>query len=372
MENAAELQAPPAPALSVAERGLLARAEEVAETLLEPRAEAVDQSGRVPVENLEALAAAGLVAVTTPREWGGHGASGAFQREFTETLTAACGTTWFVLTQHLGACSQLAGSENPSLRERFLRDAAAGRHWIGVGFGHLRRPEPMLRARRVDGGYILDGVAPWVTGWPILAGVIYGAVLEDGERHVYLYAPAAENEHLRSSPPLPLCAMNASATTEVRLEGLFVPDDDFVRFSSRTEMARGDERNIAGATPPPLGCTRGSVRHLRRIAEKRAGLPAIADAADRLAAELDALRAESRRIADGPKDTRDYKPAALAARTGAIELAVRAAHAAVAASGGAANALTHPAQRRYREAMFYTLAAQTGDILAATVSRLAR
>jgi isovaleryl-CoA dehydrogenase len=370
MENASELQTPLTPTLSEAEQALLMRAREVAETVLEPNAEIVDQSDQPPLDNLRALAEAGLVGVTTPSAFGGAGASGAFMREYTETLTAACGTTWFVLTQHLGACGMV--NTNPILRDRYLTDMAQGRHWVGVGFGHLRRPEPMLRAEEAPGGWRLTGIAPWVTGWPILSGVIYGAVMPDGERHLYVYADATENDTLRSTPPLPLCAMNASATTEVKLDGLFVPEENFIKFSSREEMARSDRNGIAGAVSPPLGCAVGSLKLLRAVADKRKQLPAIARAADALEAEIAACRSEARQWADGPKDTDEYKEGALNARAWAIELAVRAAHRAVAASGGAANSRSHPAQRRFREAMFYTLTAQTGDIMEATLDRLNR
>lgn len=356
--------------LTEEECGLLRCAQHIADTVLEPRAQETDRADGPPSDNLRILAEAGLVAVTTPREFGGHAASGTFLRPFTEILTAACGTTWFTLTQHLGACGMIAGSKNPSLRERFLREMARGRHLVGVAFGHLRRPDPMLRAEEVPGGYRLYGVAPWVTGWPLLAGVIYGAVLPDN-RHLYVYAPAGESEALRSSPPLPLCAMNATATTEVRLEGLFAPEEDFVKFSSRDEMARGDTNGIAGAISPPLGCARGSLKVLRTAAEKRSQR-SLHQAADSLEDEINACRAEGFRWADGPKDSPEYKPNALAARAWAIELGVRAAHAAIAASSGAANSLDHPAQRLLREAMFYTVIAQTSDIMTATVSRLAR
>lgn len=376
MENASETQLPsPNPALSENELALLACAREIADTVLEPHAEAVDQSGQPPADNLRALAEAGLVGVTTPLEWGGHACSGMFQREYTEILAAACGTTWFVLTQHLGACSMLAGSSNPVLREKYLRAMASGDHYVGVGFGHLRRPVPMLLATPTEGGWRLNGVAPWVTGWPLLKGTVYGAVLADTEgteqKHLYVYIEANESATQYSSPSLPLCAMNASATTEVRLEDHFVPEVQFVKYSSRAELMRGDENGIAGPPSQILGCARGSLKQLRVIAAKRPALVAIADAADALEAEIDACRAECRHWASTPdKSVPTYKPHALKARAWAIALGVRAAHMAVAAAGGAANSLDNPAQRRFREAMFYTLTAQTADIMGATLERL--
>ncbi|MBC7805973.1 MAG: acyl-CoA/acyl-ACP dehydrogenase [Akkermansiaceae bacterium] len=374
MENSAETNVPADTILNEDETRLLATAKQVCDTLIEPRAEAVDNGDTDARDNLIALADAGLVGVTTSREWGGKGCSGAFQREFTEALTAACGTTWFIVTQHLGSCGTIAGSKNQTLRERYLRDMAAGRHYVGVGFGHLRRKEPMILATQVLGGYRLTGTAPWVTGYPYLSGIIFGASLDtDTDRHVYLYAPAGESDALRSTPPLPLCAMNATATTEVTLHDLFVPEEDFVKWSSREEMARGDFYGIAGATAPPLGCATGALRTLRGVAQKRGdGLPMLPEAVTAFETEIANCRNNARRIADGPKDTPVYQKDALDARAWAIELAVRVSHAAIAAAGGAGNSRLHPAQRRFREAMFYTLTAQTGDILSATVRRLTR
>ena len=51
---------------------------------------------------------------------------------------------------------------------------------------------------------------------------------------------------------------------------------------------------------------------------------------------------------------------------------MRTAHAAVTAGGGAANELDHPAQRLFREAMVYTLVAQTRDLRVATLDLLTR
>jgi alkylation response protein AidB-like acyl-CoA dehydrogenase len=57
-------------------------------------------------------------------------------------------------------------------------------------------------------------------------------------------------------------------------------------------------------------------------------------------------------------------------RAACIELGVRAGHAALAACGGAATALDHPAQRILREAALYTTTAQASALRAATLARL--
>ena len=344
------------------ECALLAEAQQIAESLLEPNAERVDQSGRVPRSNLEALAAAGLAD--------GVSYSDAFRRAFVEILCAACGTTYFILTQHLGSCGQIAQSENPVLRERFLPEMLAGKHYVGVGFGHLRRPKPMLRAEPVTGGWTLTGVAPWVTGWPVLAGTIFGAHLPDS-RHLYVYVDATESAQQQVSAPLPLCAMGATETVEVTLDRLFVPSEHFVRYSSQEQLAAGDTANLCSNVSPLLGVALGSTRLLRKLALQKP-FPVLLQAADALDEEIRRCRTTCLALTRGEHLQPDWKEQAISARAWAIELGVRAAHTAVAAASGGANSLEHPAQRRFREAMFYTLFQQNSDILQGTVRHLTR
>ena len=58
-----------------------------------------------------------------------------------------------------------------------------------------------------------------------------------------------------------------------------------------------------------------------------------------------------------------------AERDRGLDLARRATDALVAASGGGAMSLEHPAQRLSREATFYLIQAQTGDLRAASLER---
>jgi alkylation response protein AidB-like acyl-CoA dehydrogenase len=108
---------------------------------------------------------------------------------------------------------------------------------------------------------------------------------------------------------------------------------------------------------------------LRALAEMRGSEPirrtllALEDELAWLREEVDCWRDRA--------DTTGYKESALRIRSHCIEFGVRAAHAAVAATGGGANSRDNQAQRLFREAMFYTLTAQTRDVQTATLERLA-
>jgi alkylation response protein AidB-like acyl-CoA dehydrogenase len=196
---------------------------------------------------------------------------------------------------------------------------------------------------------------------------VLAGTLSDG-RLLYVVAPLRASETLQVSAPMRLCAMNASGTVSLHCRGFRVPADRKIKIITREQMAANDLNAILGVTPQPFGVTRASIRLLHSLASKRSQ-SAIRQTAEALEKELAAVRREVSAWLDRSQEE-GYKPAALRARAWAIELGVRAAHAAVAATGGSANHRDQTAQRLFREAMFYTLTAQTADVQTATLERL--
>ena len=88
-----------------------------------------------------------------------------------------------------------------------------------------------------------------------------------------------------------------------------------------------------------------------------------------LAGELEDCRVRSYALADAAAPD---VAAMVEARAESLDLAVRAATSLVAASGGAAMGLDHPAQRLLREAAFFTIQAQTPALREATLAQLRR
>jgi alkylation response protein AidB-like acyl-CoA dehydrogenase len=362
---------------------LIALARQLGETVLGPRAQETDQREGPDPRNFEALAECGILGMSLPRSYGGLEASGAAQRTVTEILASYCGVTTFTQAQHHGPSRMIYGGRSEKLKARLLPDLASGRMMCAVAFAHLRRPgPPILCARPVEGGLRLTGTAPWVTGWGLMNQVVMGATLPDG-RFVWMWSPAdrsvfpdlfedIESERdwgkLEASAPIKLCAMNASATVELYLTDWFVPEDHLLSESDRETMRRNDRNGVLGATAMPLGCASASVRLLDQTAERRT-LPAIRRAANSFAQELQDVRGEIETWNQRTSEP-EFFETAVGIRAWCIELAVRAGHAAVTATSGAANLLSNPAQRLLREAMFYTIQAQTQEVMDATLSRL--
>lgn len=368
------------------EEAILDAAQHVCDTTLGPNAEATDRGAEPNRVNFRALAENGLLGLAIPREYGGLDASGATQRKFTQLLASYCGVTTFTQAQHHGPSRMIANGPNTELKRRLLPDLASGKRMSGISFAHLRRPgPPVLRAEPVEGGWQLQGTAPWVTGWGLISQVAFGATLPDG-RFLYVWSPTRRDEFpdlfeeihppkgawgaLTASPPLALCAMNASATVELTLIDWFIPAAHWLSESDRETMQRNDRNGVLGATAMPLGCAAAAIRLLETTAEKRP-IPAIRRAASALAAEWGKVEREVEAW-NGRGAEPDFFANAVRIRAWCIELALRAAHAAVTAGSGAANLLSHPAQRWLREAMFYTVQAQTHEVMDATLARLER
>jgi alkylation response protein AidB-like acyl-CoA dehydrogenase len=346
---------------------LLERARAIAVELLAPAAEATDQAELLPAGHLDRLAVAGLLGLAIPVEYGGRGAPRPVVREYQEILAAACGVTTFVQMQHVSAGGLIAGGENEALKRELLPLMAAGARRCSLAFSHLRRPgPPMVRAARDGDAWTFDGVAPWLTGWGRMDEVVLAGTLADG-RFLYVVAPLAESEGLRASPPMRLCAMSASGTVSLTLQGFRVPADRYLKTVTPEQMRANDLAAALGPTAFSLGVARAAAASVAALGDQR-GSAALQEAAAALVAEVTAAREDVDRWAERV-DSPSYAAEAFRVRAWCIELGVRAAHAAAVAAGGSANRLDHPAQRRYREALAYTLLAQTRDVQAATLAR---
>ncbi|CAM5738240.1 hypothetical protein SALBM311S_10263 [Streptomyces alboniger] len=143
---------------------LIGRARRLADDLLAPHAEQVDQT-QAPASHLAEIRRSGLLGLNAPPEYGGAAAPGAVVRETAEILAGACCSTWFVQTQHHTPVLTLAKSEGP-VRERLLARLASGELLSGVAYAHLRaHPRTPVRVTRDRDGWRFDGSVPWYTGW---------------------------------------------------------------------------------------------------------------------------------------------------------------------------------------------------------------
>jgi alkylation response protein AidB-like acyl-CoA dehydrogenase len=334
-----------------------------------PNAQKMDLDREALKGALDGLCRLNLMALKRPEEFGGPNISDAGVRHFQEEVARYSGALAFLQTQHQGVVGMIASSENAALRESYLPGMADGSKLVGVGFSQLRRPgPPIMRAEKVDGGYLLNGLVPWVTGWSFYPEFMIGAALPDG-RAVFGLVPLESEEGVAVSAPMELAAMTAAMTVSVTLKDYRMPDERVALVREAGWIQNNDQINIAQQGSFAIGCAQAGLDVLLANAQKR-NLCFAQEAYDQLYSELEALRTETElarsRVSEETVQER------LNLRAWQIELAMRCAQAAVASSSGAANSMSHPAQRIVREAMVFTVSAQTGPIMDATLRRLAK
>ncbi len=353
------------------------RARSVADAVLFPAAQATDRAVLVPAANIEALRDAGLLGLQGPVSVpGGLGASHATARPVFEAVAGGCGATAFVWAQHHGAVRRVAGGDGPA-RDAWLPRLCDGSTLAGIGFAYLRRPgPPAVRAERTVRGWRIDGEAPWITGWGLIDVLVVMAKAADGAVVTAVVDRLGEQAALRAGTPQALAVMGATGTVALGFDGLEVSDHDVVGVQTDDGWHRRDRAGSALPPAAPLGIAGRAIGLLR---ERRSDQSA-STVAGSLAGELDERRTDADLVAEaiagsmagGGAIDDDLVAAGATERDRGLDLARRATDALVAASGGGAMSLEHPAQRLSREATFYLIQAQTADLRAASLARAGR
>jgi alkylation response protein AidB-like acyl-CoA dehydrogenase len=318
---------------------LRARAAAIADEVLFPAALRVDRSDRVPAASLDLLAAEGLYGMAAP-----PAADLATAGGIVAELAGGCLATTFVWLQHHTSVLAVSGAD-PGLAQRWLAPLARGQRRSGIALAGLRPGTAGMRVTAVDGGYRLDGEAPWVTGWDMI-DVVYLAARDPADVIHYLLVDAVAAPTLTVAP-LELVAVQASRTVHLRFTGHHVAADRLVRTQPYAEWAHSD---AAGSTLNGFLALGVAGRACRLLGPSG------------LDAELDAHRA-ALLAADGA--------AVAAARADASALALRATATLAAHTGSRAVLRDSHVQRLVREAAFLLVFGSRPAIRAALLAKLA-
>jgi alkylation response protein AidB-like acyl-CoA dehydrogenase len=335
---------------------------------LAERADALDQSGKWPAEQLAACAAAGVYEWFVSFDAGGQGWREIDLARAYVKLSAACLSTTFCVTQPVGAVRRLAASDKESLRRQWLPDLVSGRRFVTIGVSQLTTSRrhlseaPLVAVEQTD-HFRLDGYIPWVTGCDHADAIVIGAVLADG-RQVLLLLPT-DLAGVRAEPPARLVGLSATHTGVVRCENVRVPRDQLLGGPAENVMATFGGAGTGGLQTSALaiGLATAAIDYLAVQAESRSDLlvPLGGLLAERNTIEHDLLALAS---GESPCTNQDL-------RTRANSLVLRATQAALAAAKGTGYVAGHPTGRWCREALFFLVWSCPQPVLAANLCELA-
>lgn len=325
---------------------VVARAARLADDELFPTAAAVDAADAVPRARLDLLAKAGLYGVAGPRSAGGSEVDFPTLCAVVEALAGGDLTTAFVWVQHHGALRVLAGEAAPAaLRDAELGPLCRGDRRAGLALPGLHPGRSSLSATASGDGWVLDGTAPWVTGWGLVDLILVAARTPD-DRVVWCLVEAVERPGLAAERVV-LAAANASVTVQLRFTGLPV-----------------EPGRVAMITPydPTAWTSGGDLRLNGSLALGVAGRCCRLLGGGPIDVELEACRAGL--DAAGPAELPE-------ARAAASAFAVKAATTLVVATGSRSIVRGAPPERLVREALFLLVFGSRPAIKSALLDRLA-
>jgi glutaryl-CoA dehydrogenase len=173
----------------------------------------------------------GFLGSTIPEEYGGAGASyvayGLVAREV-ERIDSGYRSAMSVQSSLVMHPIHAYGDE--AQRKKYLPKLATG-EWVGC-FG-LTEPDfgsdpggMATRARKVDGGFVLDGAKMWITNSPIADVFVVWAKNDEGEIRGFILEKGMKG---LSTPKIEgKFSLRASITGEIVMDGVLVPEENLL------------------------------------------------------------------------------------------------------------------------------------------------
>lgn len=343
-------------------------------------ADDIDRRGIYPKSILKKLGELGALKAHLSGP-GGVADYGLAIRAMTE-VSRVCGATGFMVWCHAVCGVYMEQSGNPALMGELLT-----RHGDGETLGATGMSNPMktfagietflLHARKVEGGYLVNGTLPWVSN--LGPDHYFGAVADiestDGasaarSEMMFLVRCDAAGVELRNCPSF--SAMEGTNTWAVRLTDYFVGASALIADPVRPFIGRIRAAFILLQTGMGLGVAQGAIDSMWKV-ERQLGHvnEFLEDRPDALQEELDALTARIMALAQTPFGMdREFLIDVLDARAHASELALRAAQSALLHQGARGYLMSSDVQRRVRESHFVAIVTPAIKHLRKEIARL--
>lgn len=338
------------------EQPLSAIAKQIKAELL-PLAGKIDREGFYPQAYLRELGALGGFGAVA-------GAEGPYQLDLvrqigiTTQVGAVCGSTAFLVWCQSTCAWYLQHAPVAVTRERYLGRVAAGTLLAGTGMSntvkHLAGIEKIrLQARRVDDGYVVNGVLPWVSNVGPEHLIIVAAEVASGGYLMLAVEATSAGVSLHTCPDF--AGMEGSRTFNVRFKEVAIGESNVLAHPAQFAalMRRIKAGFVLGQAGMAFGVVEGSLKSVRESNVSHAQINGFLDDQEiQLQSELDALRGWALSLARQAQLGDTPMLPVLKLRAQASELALRAANSAVLHAGARGYLMRHPAQRLLREAVF--------------------
>lgn len=361
-----------------------------------PRAATWDQERRYCWENTRDLAQAGLMGMTIPTRYGGLGASFLDTVVVVEEIAKACTlSARIVVEANMGGISAVMayGSER---QKTFVAPyvLAGDKPAICITEPNAGSAATQMAttARRVEGGYVINGVKHWITGGGISKlHLVFAQVLDDAGDNIGIGGFIVCNDPENGLTPegfsvtgrertMGLCGMPEAS---LRFDDVFVADEFVLRPPSGfkrgfAELMNAYNSQRVGAGAIAMGVAAGALEHATRYLLERHqfGRPiAEFQGLQWMLADMDASVHASRLMLHEAAQSRGadgagFPDVTLAARAKlfASEAAIKVVNDALQMFGARGYGADEPLERMYRDVRMFTIGGGTAQVLRTQVA----
>jgi len=354
---------------------------------IRPAAAGVDEAeDGVPMDLWHKAAGIGLTGFMLPESLGGGGMTDALTGCLVqEELCHGCAGIGNLITSNGFFAEPVLTLGTEEQQERWLRPLTGDRPPLTA----LATTEPdagsdaaamRTRARKVDGGYVLDGQKAWISNGGIAQFYVVFATVAPGTGHrgITAFLLDRDDAGLSFGEPIPKMGQRAIPNTELFLQDCFVPDDR--RLGAEGEGFRGlmttFDRSRANLAAAATGLARAATEYARDYAKERVqfGKPiaehqAVAFRLADMALRVDASRLLAWRAAAMLDRGERATTEAAMAKLHASETAMFCTWGAVQTLGGWGYSREYPVEKWMRDAKLEEIEEGTSDIQRLVISR---
>jgi 3-sulfinopropanoyl-CoA desulfinase len=377
--------------LSQDQLDLQARARDLAQNVIAPRAAEVDRSEQYPWDNVAALREAGFVGMTIPKELGGQGRSFLDAVVLIVEMAKVCGVTGRIAVEcNMGAVSAVMKYGDDAQRKITADVVLSGDKpaiCITEPDAGSAASEMTTRADKKGDKYIINGKKHWITGGGVSRlHLIFARVFDNGMElgiagFLAVRDPdAGTPKGLRIGDREPTMGLRGIPEAEVFFEDLEVPESmmiippEGVRRGFAGLMNAYNSQRV-GAAAVALGIAQGAYElaldysHNReqfgRPIDEFQGLQwMLADMSVQLAAAEALCYKAAGKAGDGFPDANE----AAQAKIFTSEMAIKVTNDALQVFGAVGYSRNNPLERMVRDARMFTIGGGTAQILRTVVA----
>ena len=193
--------------------------------IVAPAAAEVDRTGSFPKDGVSALAAAGVLAVIVPVEFGGGGLGLPAATDIVRQLANVCGSTAMIVTMHYAATAVLAAAG----RADVLREIAAGKHLTTLAFSEAGSRSyfwaPVSTAVADGDDVLLDARKSWVTSASEASSYVWSSKPREGSGPMTLWLVRSDTDGLSRPSGFDGLGLRGNDSTPVSADQVRIPPD---------------------------------------------------------------------------------------------------------------------------------------------------